>query len=184
MEPIKIIELQWHGPFKFNELLSENDNEEQFSKPGVYLWVERKHNRLCYVGRSLSNILKRQKDHNTKLVGGLYTIPKEYRRSETRDWIPNQNENADILFDQDKFVDLITDAFSYRDDIDIYLCPVTESKEMLKALERNLLFDLQPYGTKPGRFSPPNPKIEIVHKNAGWKETVDKAYRCNITLSE
>jgi hypothetical protein len=184
MDALQTIDLYWEGPFSFKELLLNSTNVKRFAKPGVYLWVERMHNRLSYVGRSLSSLLTRHRQHNANQVGGLYNVPKEYRVFKQEKWVPN-HKNQDVLktlFSIKEFLELIQDAFRYRDDIEIYLCPLNQKKDFLKSLEYNLIYTLQPYDTKPGRLTAPEHKIAITHINAGWKTAVKEEYRNRINF--
>jgi len=168
------ITLEWHGPFTFRTLLTDLSCLDQFSKPGVYLWVERKENRLYYVGRSLDNLVKRHREHNAKFVGGLYNIPPEYR-SNGVEWVPDlrRPEVLSTLFSVDKHIDLVKDAHAYRDNIDVYLSVKELSdKILIKSVERNLIYDLQPAGTEPGKHSLPTQRLNIAHRSAAWIEAV------------
>ncbi|MFH1862521.1 MAG: hypothetical protein ABH878_06865, partial [bacterium] len=69
---------------------------------------------------------------------------------------------------EEKFIELVKDAFEFTKHIEIYLCPIEGNDMNVRLIERNLLFDLKPEGTIPGTKSEPSERCLIVHKNAKW----------------
>ncbi len=168
--------LDWHGPHRFSEFVSNSRLRDQFNTPGVYLWIETSPSggkQLSYVGRAISRSLsRRQLEHYANQIGGLYTIPEEFRASE-REWMPNwEKPEASILLNQGEFIKVVHDGFQYANAVEIYLCPMPSEMDIkaddIKAVERNLLFDLRPIRTKPGTKTEPKRKLFIQHRNPGW----------------
>jgi len=185
--------LTWHGPFTFRALLTDESLLTRFQLPGVYLWVDRKRTQLWYVGRSLTNLIKRHYTHNANLVGGQYNIPADYRAAKT-EWVPDwgRRDALGVSFSEEAFVALIKEAFVFRNNLDIFLSPQNRGVDstvqkslvvLLKALEKNLLYDLRPAGTR-SPHSPPSPRLTIVHHgDTRWLESVDIQYRAKVKVS-
>jgi hypothetical protein len=174
--------LVWEGPFGLTEFLEHPELVDRFSCPGVYLWIQRMAHGdvLNYVGKAggRPTLYARQVQHYVHLIGGLYTIPGEFRHS-GEDWIPDwrKSDVSAILLNPERFHELVGEAFGCARSYSIHLARLDGSEEA-KAVERQLLFDLQPTGTSRGTGSPPDAPVEIVHADATWateqiRETLD-----------
>lgn len=161
----------------FRDFVADDRLEAEFSRPGVYIWIEETAigHHLSYVGRAggSPSLFQRQRQHYANMIGGLYTIPKEYR-SEDHDWVPNWSDSdvADVLLNPHRFHKLVGDGFAYAEKCQIYLATLNSLDEA-KLVERQLLYDLRPTGTKWGLSTPPSSSVSITHINALWaSETV------------
>lgn len=102
------------------------------------------------------------------MIGGLYTIPQEYRQS-NEDWVPNWSlpTVAEVILDRKKFQKVIDEGFAYEAACQVYLAAL-DSADLSKIVERQLLYDLQPHSTSWGTKSEPHSPIDIVHIDATW----------------
>ncbi len=166
------IKLRWEGPYCFRELFGNEHLKQWFSSPGVYLWVQNHNNfqTLHYVGKAggKPSLYTRQLQHYQYFIGGLYTIPGEFRKS-VKDWVPDRNKEEvySVLLDKSKFIEVVEEAFDCINSYSIHMAKLATASEA-KVVERQLLFDLQPTGTRWGCSSPPAVPIRIVHSNATW----------------
>jgi hypothetical protein len=162
---------RWNGPFTFQQLLTSEALKAEFSRPGVYLWVEPRENgeTISYVGRATGtpNLWTRQADHYSNFIGGRYRIPREYRRNEQA-WELDFNRPSVIetLFNLPKYQEVVEDGFAYAQRIRIFLCPLDAA--VVRDAERNLLYDLCPTETKWGTLSRPANRLHIIHTGASW----------------
>lgn len=162
------IELTWDGPYKLSDFMSDGELRKHYDYPGVYLWLEDygDDSRISYVGRATGKptLARRQMQHYAYTVSGLYSIPREFRRNRT-EWIPDwtKPDVAGVLLDKEKYLELIDDAFRYSSIIDVYLFRALNG-ENVHALERILLYSLQPTGTKWGTLTKPNPELKLIHR--------------------
>jgi hypothetical protein len=162
------IELIWDGPFTFHDLLKNENNRKKYSCSGVYLWKEVSDGKtvIAYVGKASGSpdLYQRQFQHYVSQIGGHYVIPTAYRSKKEKDWSCDRNnpEVLDIIFDKEKFIEIVSDGFSYINHLEIFLAPV--SSNLVNIVERNLLFDLKPIRTKWGTKTEPSERIKIEHK--------------------
>lgn len=71
-----------------------------------------------------------------------------------------------MVLNLDKFQEVVRDAFEYTKRVRIYFC--RKEEPLVRSVERNLLWDLQPSDTKPGTMSEPSERLRIIHQNATW----------------
>lgn len=180
--------LNWRGPYQIGDFVIDDALEVEFNEPGVYIWIEETAtgHHLSYVGRAggSPSLFHRQRQHYANMVGGLYTIPKEYR-SEDRDWKPDWSDPdvARVLLNPERFHKLVDDGFTYSKNCYIYLSTLNSLGDA-KLIERQLLYDLKPTGTKWGVATPPSSPVLITHSNALWAtETVISQANGRVTLA-
>jgi len=173
MNDITEIVMDWEGPYKLSEFFIDPAMKDKYDRPGVYLWIEELPNgkkRLSYIGRATGRptLWKRHLQHYAFLVGGLYTIPKEFRRSDVA-WIPDwtMEETAATLLSLEKFLNIVEEGFRYASACRIYLWPATPDANV-RLIERNLLYDLKPTSTIWGTISEPVTRLNIRHRKPAW----------------
>lgn len=173
MNDITEIVMDWEGPYKLSEFFIDPAMKDKYDRPGVYLWIEELPNgkkRLSYIGRATGRptLWKRHLQHYAFLVGGLYTIPKEFRRS-YKDWIPDwtKEEAAATILSVEKFLNVVEEGFRYAVACSIYLWPSKPDVDV-RLIERNLLYDLQPTSTIWGTKSEPVTRLNIRHREPAW----------------
>lgn len=165
------ISLEWFGPYGFKKLLEEEALRKQFDCSGVYVWTDRVKGteRLYYVGKATGRptLWRRQMQHYSMSIGGMYFIPEDFRVSRVS-WNPDPKlfEVRDVLLGEEKYLELVREAFRYTQTIEIHLCPI-EAK-LVADVERNLLHELTPDGTSWGTKSQPLNRLSIRHINAKW----------------
>lgn len=171
MNDPNVLTIDWKGPFRLKDFFVDDLVKSEFNQPGVYLWVEDLPDgtdRLSYVGKAAGSpsLTKRQQQHYTNMISGLYTIPCEYRDSHEV-WIPqwDRPEVADVILDPGKYKKLVEEGFRYAAACRIYLYPTASN---VATLERNLLFVLKPTGTKQGTITEPSQRLTIEHRNPHW----------------
>jgi len=175
---IKTVTLEWDGPHTLPEFVRDSKLRKDFDQAGVYLmFLSGEPERVNYVGKACGapTLLRRQMEHYARQIGGLYTIPADHRRNK-KEWVPDLRDPsvAQTVLNKNDFLALIEDAFDLAKKTEVYLAPY-EDKEVLKQIERNLLYDLQPSGTKWGTKSPPPTVLDIRHKKAKWAKKLDPA---------
>jgi len=165
--------VEWDGPYGLSAFIADPALKERFDKPGVYIWIETLPDgtcRLSYVGRATGRptLWKRQMQHYASMVGGLYTIPKEFRADGTT-WVPDwtKQETACTLLDRAKFAAVIDDAFRYAGACQVYLWAVPPGTDV-RIVERNLLYDFQPTGTDWGKGFSPGTRLMLCHRAPIW----------------
>ena len=175
--------LDWRGPYSLRDFIADSGLKAEFNCPGVYVWTEETSDgpRLSYVGKAggSPSLAVRQQQHYSCMIAGLYTIPKEFRKVD-QDWIPKWSDPdvAGVLLDSNRFHDLVDDGFAYAARCTVYLACLKSLAEA-KSVERQLLYDLQPTGTRWGLSTPPSTHIDISHVNAAWatEEVIARAKR-------
>lgn len=173
MSDIHRIQLNWQGPHKFSDfMLAQEELRIEYSSAGVYLWTTYFPNggdKIYYVGKATGrpSLFNRIQQHYALIVGGLYNVPAAFRLCK-EEWIPDwrKYDTYTILTDIEKMKMLIEECFKYITACRVYLAKT--SRDKVAILERNLLWDLRPCGTKWGTMTQPNPRLEIVHSNAKW----------------
>lgn len=174
------ITLKWIGPFKFSELLTLNPKLDALKKPGVYIWTDSVDGpvKLTYVGKAEGNphLLERQRQYFSRLIGGLSSIPLRFREGET-DYVPMGGKSYNkaglaLITNEQTFCDqVVKKAFAYSKKCLVYCAPVDPEsapegvppKDLIKRIERNLLWDLKPIGTKWGAATEPKNPLTIHH---------------------
>lgn len=161
------IELNWVGPFSYFDIVAacrSKDNKHllsDYDKPGVYLHATEVCGLACvdYIGKSKSSVLRRQIEHFTNWIGGRYTIPF-YCRECKKTIIPDlkNGEYADLVLDKTKFINHVSECFDSAANIDVYFAVIVEQngeklKNAVNAMERKLLYDLQPFTTDRGTYT-------------------------------
>lgn len=169
-----MVTLKWYGPFSFRSILTDQAFKDRFRVPGVYLWTETLpggEKQLSYIGKATrsTTLWGRHLQHYASLVGGLYNIPGEFTDSK-EDWIPDWSKEtvATTMLDMNRFMKVVEAGFARAEVTEIYLCPLPESVN-LEHVERQLLYDLKPTGTKKGTISPPKLIVKLEHSNTPWK---------------
>jgi hypothetical protein len=79
---------------------------------------------------------------------------------------PNDPEVVATILIEEAYIKRVREGFSYARQLRLYLCPL-ESHQAPR-VERALLYQLQPLGTRPGTQSPPSEIGEILHSKAAW----------------
>ena len=163
--------IDWERPYKLRAFLDQPELKARFDKPGVYLRVERLPDgthRLGYVGRALGRptLWRRQRQHYACMIGGLYTIPKEFRRC-GRTWVPDSAETVETMLDRVAFTTVVEEGFRYAEACDVYVW-ITPPGFDPDVVERNLLYDLRPSGTDWGKNSIPAVRLKIGHRSPRW----------------
>jgi hypothetical protein len=147
---------------------------------------------IAYVGRATGNptLWTRQWEHYTHLIGGQYTIPGQARRND-RKWGMGYNskiaaefqETVDTVFDEERFVELVRDAMQFARQVSIYLCKLPY--EYVHAVERQLLYELQPFDTVRGTKTPPPQLLPLVHMTPAWlTDAVRLKIRATVKFAE
>lgn len=168
------ISLHWDGPFSFRDILTNDEIEQKFSCSGVYLWVETLPNgvrQTSYIGKATSctKLWNRHLQHYASLIGGLYNIPKEFCNWGEA-WIPDKkmNDVAEIVLDKKRFMNVVEAGFKRAAATEIYFCRLSDNEANLATVERLLLYEHKPSGTKRGTISDPKRGISITHLNKPW----------------
>ena len=167
----KPMELFWYGPYAIKDFLSSSEHRERFSCFGVYLWEEPTSDgfSVIYVGKA-NDLWYRQLEHYWTQLGGAYLLPGKYRDC-GKDWTLefSSPEALEILLNLESFQKLVSENFAYIHNLNIYLAPC-ESNALV---ERNLIFQLQPYGNKRGKKTRPLHEVSFLHRNARWIENTE-----------
>jgi len=172
------IRLEWSGGYSFKELFFDGEYRSKFCTPGVYLWLEpaEDRDRILYVGRATGapDLWNRQWSHYVSYIAGHYQLP-EIARPGRGSWEMNPCNRAvlETVFDEASYVQLVRDGFAYASRISVYLCPL--SVDVVRRVERQLLYELQPSGTKPGTRTPPEECLKLVHHRVGWLRRLDQS---------
>ncbi|HOY73846.1 MAG TPA: hypothetical protein PL067_04855 [Bacteroidales bacterium] len=176
------IHLTWNGPYTFKDIILGN-TELQTNAIGVYFHTEEIDGKtfISYAGKAMGapGLVKRQLQHYLHFIGGMYNIPSDYRGSQ-REWVPdnkhyNKKENREYfetIFDKDKFLTLVGEAFGYVQKLRIYLASEMFEKQDIPLIERKLLYAFQPLNTFWGTTSDACPDIVLKHEGAVPGETV------------
>lgn len=169
---------------------TSEDHRTQFSVAGVYIWVITPPSGdayLSYVGRATGSptLLDRMRTHYLLQIGVSYRIrtpfiPQKYVVARSPDrWVIDWANQACLsaLADEEQVVDLVRGGFRFADTAMVFAAKVDKAK--VKAVERQLLWDLQPEDTIWGKGSRPTPRVvEIHHRNAGWAtEAVRRVFK-------
>lgn len=171
------VRLKWKGPFPFKDFLLNPKYNDEFSCPGVYMWVIEHDRRKCiqYIGKSQS-VFHRILDEFFLQIGCKYSIPKEFR-SCRKDWHCNFNDKKifDILLHKEKLLNLIGESFDYIMRNKLYIaCQENEGNKFIGMVERNLLWQLQPCRTKWGTMSKPKNVLSFIHVGAFNNDEIEK----------
>lgn len=174
MNGLHNISLNWEGPHKLSDfLLAQEELRKKYGSPGVYLWITRfpdSGDKIFYIGKATGspNLFKRIQQHYAFIVGGLYNVPGEFRSCK-EEWIPDwaKSNTCNVLTDIEKMKALIGDCFRYVEACRVYLAK-TNDMDNVADIERNLLWDLRPCGTKWGTMTKPSVRLELLHSNASW----------------
>jgi hypothetical protein len=165
------VELSWHGPFRLRQLLTDAQLKAQFDLPGVYIW-KLSEDAINYVGRALGKptLWHRQFAHYVATIGGLYQLP-DVMCADGRHW-EIDHSRADVmatLLDVSRFQRIVSGGFAYIEKADVWLCPMKDvARKTIERVERTLLHDTQPTGTRHGTQSAPPVPISMSHQNASW----------------
>lgn len=163
--------LKWHGAFTFEELLTSAANKAEFSKPGVYLWIDEfcKPEKICYVGRATGapDLWIRHWAHYISLIAGHYQLPGVAGPDGTPwEMAPANPAVIATVFEEDKYLALVRAGFAYAKHLRLFLCPL--NAELVRMVERQLLYELQPVGTTWGRKTAPITLLSLIHESASW----------------
>lgn len=159
------VELSWLGPFTLKQIVSRENLPIEFQGQGVYVWINKRHDRIAYVGKASSvSLWKRQFDWYWSGISGQSLIPSGTPGKP--EWIPDRTKVAETITDEDRYVDLVRKAFRYMPNYEVYVAGVKET-DVISRLEQLLLFSLQPDDTKfPG--AEPESEIAIDQIGAPW----------------
>lgn len=159
----------WEGPYQLDEFFLNTSLHEQYKCAGVYIWTLRDKKtgvkKIYYVGRAMGNptLTARTLAHYVFRISALYTIPAEFRRNSLK-WTPGDigyDNYKNTLTDINEFKNLIEDAFDVPKYLSVYFHKQKREGKILENLERQLLYALQPEGTKMGRESMPDGALEF-----------------------
>ncbi len=176
--------LEWLGPYKLREL---PQHQQRLECPGVYMWVERPPNDpygfLEYAGKASGSpsLFARQIEHYHAYLGARYVVPLWAAQEYGREWgsALHDPKVIEILFDKQKIMRVISDAFEYAHTLDFYFAPY-KGPQPLTVVERNLIWDLQPRGNSQGRRTLPGQPLDLLHKNATWRAAAKAARKLNV----
>jgi len=181
---VERITLEWSAGRKLREfaLDTSDDHRKRFDRAGVYLWVVAPPNDdayVSYVGKATGSptLLGRMRTHFVLHMGVGYSmpvpfVPQKYvvhSRSGRKRWEVNWSSDVclNVLADEEQVIELTRCGFRLTNAITVYVANV--DKVQVKAVERQLLWDLHPQGTDWGTKTAPAPRtVDIWHKNAGW----------------
>lgn len=165
--------IDWDGPYAPEDFLRNRALKTRYDHPGVYLRFEVLPDgeaRIAYVGRATGQptLWQRQVQHYANAVGGLYTIPREYRTSGT-EWVPDaaRDEVTTCLLDASQFKSLVEEAYRYLQSWRVFLWATPPDLDP-RVVERNLLFDLKPVRTTWGTKSLPAERLTLLHRAPHW----------------
>ena len=176
------ITLEWSEGRRLRDfaLDTSEGHVKRFNRAGAYIWVvstPEDDSYLSYVGKATGSptILARMRTHYLLYIGVGYSIPlpfvpQEYVVNSARkrwevDWSSAVCVNA--LADEERVVELARCGFRFVDAITVHVADV--ERLHVKAVERQLLWDLQPRGTTGGTMTAPAPRqVDIWHKNVAW----------------
>lgn len=165
------ITLKWIGPYTYKELI-QNPDPRLERIGGVYLRTDMHEDveTLTYVGKSEKDLLKRQSENYRHFIGGMFSI----RQSD------GSFEYKNDLFttDETNFFGFLKEAYIYTRTIKTYFAPMkmmelndVSPEKLIKKIEDNLLWVLQPTGTKKGTKTEPKDRLDIKHDCSGIDET-------------
>ncbi|MFA6224069.1 MAG: hypothetical protein WC647_17345 [Desulfomonilaceae bacterium] len=167
------IKLCWKGPFSFKDLLTNERYKKDYKCSGVYLWEMASAEAPQYIGKATGRpgLWLRQFHHYISLIGGHYTVPPQFTNN-GKEWICDyeKNEVLEILFNEQKFKEVISYGFRYAAAIKIFLAKL--SQEKVNIVERNLLHDLKPSTTFWGTQTVPKELVKIVHCETSCPTTI------------
>jgi len=113
------------------------------------------------------NLWTRQWTHYLSLIAGHYQIPEWFRSGQTRwEMDPAESEVVETVFDANKYHALVDEGFRYAKTIRLYLCPL--AGDLVKNVERQLLYELRPLKTSWGTRTQPSEILNLLHDGAGW----------------
>lgn len=171
------IELKWEGPFSFRDFLLNEDHKKKYQCSGVYLWEVAGEEVPQYIGKATGSpsLWLRQFHHYISLIGGLYTVPMQFTNNGA-DWVCdyNNDEVLGILFNEQKFKEVISYGFRYAAAIQIYLGKLPASKASV--VERNLLYYLKPSTTNWGTQSEPKERVRLIHSGTSCPQTITRIH--------
>lgn len=159
------VTLAWVGPFKLHQIVQRQNLSAEFDDHGVYVWLNNLQHRISYVGKADTTTLwKRQYDWYWSGISGQSMIPGDMPKNYS--WIPNRYEIADIITDEDRYIELVRRAFRYMHNFDVYVA-ATQGKAVIKKIEQLLLFSLHPDDTK-CPASEPECEFTLSHQKEPW----------------
>lgn len=144
---------RWIGPFDLRDFMDPaskpcTDAEiEALALGGVYAWFDRTVQQFAYFGRSYSNIRKRQLQHLANQAGLVQS--HHYGLAHEKQWgIDWRSPQVQATYrDPALFIEQVRHAFAYLDAIDVWVFPMSESRELIQDAERLLLLEIPQYGT-------------------------------------
>ncbi len=176
MDPIR---LDWEGPFKIRELIEPSARAGHLDQPGVYLWCDSDPRSICYVGRSKSSLVARQREHYLHQLSMEYSLPASARESRQK-WECYWQLPAVLatVLDKQKVVEHIKEAFEYVHGVEVYLAVLDAAD--VERVERQLLWELQPSGTRRGTGTAPSEHTPITHSGSDWRFAVSQERRSGV----
>lgn len=170
------VTLQWEPTIRLCEVPTlSKQTATRLDAPGVYVWTITPPGRpedeyLAYVGRATlaTRVLKRFRDHYLNQISGHYWIPEAFRSGDewSVDW--NSPPKVDVLADQSQFIKLVEQGFDVARASRMTASLLDPQLIDVRAIERQLLWDLQPSDTSWGCRSMPSSPIRLNLGNAPW----------------
>jgi hypothetical protein len=160
------INVQIHNEtFKLNEFLDSPKSNNEWSKPGVYVWFWG--NIIWYVGKSESNVWNRNQIHAILQSSGAYSLPNKWTPEELLTTNPsgkqvgwNQKGYSSHLKtkpykNSDLLASLTKNGIQFTNEITVYLVylnnnqlNVKDKKIIIKKLEAELIKKLNPFDNR------------------------------------
>jgi hypothetical protein len=136
-----------YGGISLAEFLKRNEEIPNSNKSGIYFWVY--DNQLIYVGKSESNIWKRNRNHSMLQVSGFYSVKTiKYKTDQKKEYVDEEFNQLGTL---EAFQDFAKHAFEYRKRISVYWIIKNElgtfnysGKKIIKNLEAHLIERFDP----------------------------------------
>lgn len=169
------IPLIWSEPVSLERFVQGDVfRADAYKGSGVYTWIIKPpgrpdDERLVYVGRATSatTLTRRLRQHYLGQISGSYTIPAEFRDSAGQwniDW--DCPEVTKTLACEDAFTQVVRQGFAVARASMISVAAVRE--DLVRDVERQLLWDLQPIDTTWGTRSAPHVRLRFQHVGAVW----------------
>lgn len=187
-----MVTIKWEGPFKYEYFFNNSSDFKKFKVPGLYLWKEwdkkKQSATIAYFGKATSRttLLGRMRQHYLLQLGLTYVVPGTRLTRDNPFWFPVfdpeyretfynientlYKENLTRVHDICKVKEIVEKGFEYAKSIDTYVGFVKHEptnsvpeNDVLKALERILLYNLKPLRTKMGTIGKPRVSYKILN---------------------
>lgn len=184
------VTVHWDKPRKMSDVIKDDRELDAWAKPGIYMWLhphckeeqkyEAKH--VAYVGRALGSpdVLTRLREHYVLYLGGRYCVRGEYRDGTDKTYVPNQYSDPDyqeLIADEDRYAQLLREARRFANSYMVAAALKFDAEieydwdrtELLKRLERQMIYDFKPRENTQGVRTPPTITLELKHINKPWE---------------